>query len=164
MIYVIRQLLDYLSTSFAACHAPAAALLWALEDDSGMRYVESALCQRMASSDSEERVQGFEAFGALWRCTDDAHMPGVRLESAVHIMLDSLRSDDLTSRRAGEGWMRCSLKSYVRYASACNLLCSSDSRVQDSRCSPVGSAAAAVRCYSDDTHNRRRRFADPEIY
>lgn len=30
------------------------------------------------------------------------------------MMLDSLKSEDLGTRRAGEAWMRCSLKSYLR--------------------------------------------------
>ena len=31
-------------------------------------------------------------------------------------VLDTLKSDDPTLRRLGETWMRCSLKSYIRYA------------------------------------------------
>jgi hypothetical protein len=32
-------------------------------------------------------------------------------------MLDSLKAEDLSTRRAGEAWMRCSLKSYLRFVS-----------------------------------------------
>ena len=33
------------------------------------------------------------------------------------IVLDTLKSDDPNLRRIGETWMRCSLKSYLRYES-----------------------------------------------
>lgn len=32
------------------------------------------------------------------------------------IVLDTLKSDDPSLRRIGETWMRCSLKSYLRYS------------------------------------------------
>jgi hypothetical protein len=31
------------------------------------------------------------------------------------IILDSLKNDDPSLRRMGETWMRCNLKSYLRY-------------------------------------------------
>jgi len=33
------------------------------------------------------------------------------------IVLDTLKNDDPSLRRIGETWMRCSLKSYLRYVS-----------------------------------------------
>lgn len=42
-------------------------------------------------------------------------LPGARLKIPMMIILDTLRSDDPILRRVGETWMRCSLKSYLRY-------------------------------------------------
>jgi len=35
------------------------------------------------------------------------------------ITLDTLKSDDTVIKRIGETWMRCSLKSYLRWAVRC---------------------------------------------
>lgn len=48
-------------------------------------------------------------------CLDDAMLPGFRLKVPMMIVLDSLKSDDPQIRRIAETWMRCSLKSYLRY-------------------------------------------------
>ena len=45
---------------------------------------------------------------------EDAQLPGLVLRSPMLLVLDSLKADDLGTRRAGEAWMRCSLKSYIR--------------------------------------------------
>ena len=51
---------------------------------------------------------------------EDAQLPGVVLRNAMLLVLDSLKADDLSTRRAGEAWMRCSLKSYLRYGYSCS--------------------------------------------
>ena len=45
---------------------------------------------------------------------DEFRLPGRRFSAPMYIMLDLLRHDDLSRRRAGEAWMRCSMKSYLR--------------------------------------------------
>ncbi|GAA98597.1 hypothetical protein E5Q_05284 [Mixia osmundae IAM 14324] len=40
--------------------------------------------------------------------------PGDNLFTPLLVVLDSLRDEDLSIRRAAEAWMRCSLKSYIR--------------------------------------------------
>ena len=42
-------------------------------------------------------------------------LPGFRFTVPIMIVLDTLKSDDPSLRRVGETWMRCSLKSYLRY-------------------------------------------------
>ena len=38
------------------------------------------------------------------------------------IILDTLKNDDPNVRRVGESWMRCSLKTYLRYVpSGCSV-------------------------------------------
>ena len=105
----------FLVPSQSRYHVQAVSLIWAVQDVSKCRHVEASICQRLSSEDDEERVKAFEAFGNLWRFTDDSQLPGVRLSMAMRIMLDALQSDELGTRRAGEAWMRCSLKSYIRY-------------------------------------------------
>lgn len=111
----VAQLLRFLHTSSAPTHLAAVRSLWQLQATTKRRHVEAAICQLLTSSDESERQLAFEAFGNLWRYTDDWQLPGVVLGIPMHIMLDALRSPDLAMKRAGEAWMRCSLKSYIRW-------------------------------------------------
>lgn len=108
------QLLSFLQSSCARYHVQTVSLIWALEDLSQHKHVEASICYRLASPNPVVRQAAYEAFGNLWRFTEDSQLPGVRLKTAMYIMLDALRSSDLSAKRAGEAWMRCSLKSYLR--------------------------------------------------
>lgn len=51
----------------------------------------------------------------LRQLLEDNLLPGFRFKVPMMIVLDTLKSDDPSLRRIGETWMRCSLKSYLRY-------------------------------------------------
>lgn len=88
----------------------------------------------MSSLEPHIDHDAFEAFGVLWRLTgefhfgqvsgdvefdritDDDSLPGFRFKVPLMIVLETLKHDCPTSRRVGETWMRCSLRSYIRYA------------------------------------------------
>lgn len=108
------QLLAFLTPLQTKYQVQAVSLIWAVQDATKFRHVEATICQRLSSTNQAQRLVAFEAFGNLWRFTEDSQLPGVRLSMAMRIMLDALQSDDLGTRRAGEAWMRCSLKSYIR--------------------------------------------------
>ncbi|BGP07694.1 Protein dopey-1 [Rhodotorula toruloides] len=108
------KLLDYLQPGTSPCYLEAVQLIWSIESLSPMRYSESMISARLAQPDANNRLKAFDAFGNLWRFTEDTQLPGVVLRTPMFAMLDSLKSDDLTTRRAAEAWMRCSLKSYIR--------------------------------------------------
>lgn len=42
------------------------------------------------------------------------------------VILDSLKNDDPSLRRMGETWMRCNLKSYLRYSVSFQLIAPTD--------------------------------------
>ncbi|GEM07562.1 cellular morphogenesis-related protein [Rhodotorula toruloides] len=108
------KLLDYLQPGTSPCYLEAVQLIWSIESLSPMRYVESMISARLVQHNANDRLKAFDAFGNLWRFTEDSQLPGVVLRTPMFAMLDSLKSDDLTTRRAAEAWMRCSLKSYIR--------------------------------------------------
>ncbi|BGP38275.1 hypothetical protein JCM10449v2_002204 [Rhodotorula kratochvilovae] len=109
------RLLAYLLPGAAPCYLEAVQLLWAVEALApGRRILEGLIARRLGSEDALERERAFEAFGNLWRFTEDAQLPGVLLRNPMFATLDALKSDDLAVRRAAEAWMRCSLKSYIR--------------------------------------------------
>ncbi|GBE77521.1 hypothetical protein SCP_0103960 [Sparassis crispa] len=111
---MINILLKYLRQPWVAYHMRAVTLLWSLEGTCRSAHVESVIAQNMASSQQAQVQEACEAFGVLWRLTDDNLVPGFRLKVPMMIVLDTLKSEDTNLRRIGETWMRCSLKSYLR--------------------------------------------------
>ncbi|GAA5936298.1 Dop1p [Sporobolomyces koalae] len=108
------RLLEYLQPGCSPCYVEAVRLLKGVDTLSETRCVEAIIAEQLSSSRESVRLAGFEAFGNLWRFTEDAELPGVTLRVPMFHMLDSLKSEELSTRRAAEAWMRCSLKSYIR--------------------------------------------------
>ncbi|KAK0466281.1 Dopey, N-terminal-domain-containing protein [Desarmillaria tabescens] len=114
MYKMMTKLLRYLRSDCAAYHVRAVNLIWALEAATKRPHVESILAQTMNSPESRNVQESYEAFGVLWRLTEDNLLPGFRFKVPMMIVLDTLKNDDPSLRRIGETWMRCSLKSYLR--------------------------------------------------
>lgn len=111
---LVNLVLGYLRPEQSGFHMQAVALIWALEDLSKHKHVEAAICLGLTARDRHTRSAAYEAFGNLWRYTDDSLVPASRLSVPMRMLLDALRSDDLSTRRVGEAWMRCSVKSYLK--------------------------------------------------
>ncbi|KAF8633541.1 hypothetical protein AX15_001344 [Amanita polypyramis BW_CC] len=110
----VNKLLHYLNPSFSVYHVRAVNLIWSLQEVAIRPHVESILAQTLTSPESHGVVEAYEAFGVLWRLSDDSLLPGFKLKIPMMVVLDSLKSDDPSLRRTGETWMRCNLKSYLR--------------------------------------------------
>ncbi|KAI0756510.1 Dopey, N-terminal-domain-containing protein [Daedaleopsis nitida] len=111
---MVNVLLRYLRPTTSAYHVRAVNLIWLLERLSTHPHVESVIAESLCSRQSAELQNACEAFGVLWRLTEDSMLPGVRLKVPMMSVLETLKSDDPELRRIGETWMRCSLKSYLR--------------------------------------------------
>ncbi|KAH7886231.1 Dopey, N-terminal-domain-containing protein [Phlebopus sp. FC_14] len=111
---IVKKLFRFLHRDYAVFHVRAVNLVWTLEAITGRHYVESIIAQSMCSSETLHVHEAFEAFGVLWRLTEDEMLPGFRLKVPMMIVLETLKHDDPSLRRAGETWMRCSLKSHIR--------------------------------------------------
>ncbi|THV06503.1 hypothetical protein K435DRAFT_960479 [Dendrothele bispora CBS 962.96] len=114
MSKVVNKLLRYLRSDCAVYHVRAVNLIWSLEVSTTRSHVESILAQTMTSPELRNVQEAYEAFGVLWRLTEDNSLPGFRFKVPMMIVLDTLKNDDPNLRRIGETWMRCSLKSYIR--------------------------------------------------
>ncbi|KAF7303085.1 Dopey-N domain-containing protein [Mycena kentingensis (nom. inval.)] len=114
MYKMVTRLLKYLRPNLTVYHARSVTLLWSLEQATSRSHVESILAQTMTSPESRNVQDAYEAFGVLWRLTEDNMLPGFKFKIPMMIVLDTLKSDDPALRRIGETWMRCSLKSYLR--------------------------------------------------
>lgn len=108
-------------------------LIWSLQALHNEPHIESILAESLAKGAWYEMQGDYDAFGALWRLTggfirsidntltlkefkEDSLLPGFRLKVPMFIVLDTLKSPDVNVRRVGETWMRCYMKSYLRYA------------------------------------------------
>ncbi|KAG5643542.1 hypothetical protein DXG03_000683 [Asterophora parasitica] len=111
---MVNKLLCYLRADCAVYHVRAVNLIWSLEAATKHPHVESIMAQTMTSPESRNINESYEAFGVLWRLTEDNLLPGFRFKVPMMIVLDTLKSDEPSLRRIGETWMRCSLKSYLR--------------------------------------------------
>ncbi|KAI6154002.1 Dopey, N-terminal-domain-containing protein [Pisolithus tinctorius] len=112
---MVKRLFRFLRHDCAIYHVRAVDLVWTLESSTGHRYVESIIAQSLNSPNLCSLEEAFEAFGVLWRLTvEDEVSPGFRLKVPMMIVLDTLRHDQPSIRRAGETWMRCNLRSYAR--------------------------------------------------
>ncbi|KAG6813245.1 hypothetical protein H0H92_012882 [Tricholoma furcatifolium] len=114
MFKMVNKLLKYLRPNCAVYHVRAVNLIWSLEAATTHSHVESIVAQTMTSPESRNILEAYEAFGVLWRLTEDNLLPGFRFKVPMMIVLETLKNDDPTLRRIGETWMRCSLKSYLR--------------------------------------------------
>ncbi|KAH7100146.1 Dopey, N-terminal-domain-containing protein [Auriculariales sp. MPI-PUGE-AT-0066] len=111
---MIALLFDYLSPDLSPYHVRSVHLVWALEQSTTRRHVEATIAQLLSDTDSVVAQRYFDAFGVLWRLTDDLHIPGFRLKIPMLIVLDALNSEEPGLRRTAETWMRCCLRSYIR--------------------------------------------------
>ncbi|KXN85691.1 Protein dopey [Leucoagaricus sp. SymC.cos] len=114
MSKIVNKLLHYLCPEYTTYHVRAVNLIWSLEASVKKPFVESILAQSMASPESRNVSEAYEAFGVLWRLTEDNLLPGFRFKVPLMIVLDTLKNDDPSLKRIGETWMRCSLRSYLR--------------------------------------------------
>ncbi|KAG8710253.1 hypothetical protein FRC11_004702, partial [Ceratobasidium sp. 423] len=110
---LVNLLLGYLRPEYTPYHVRAVQLLWDLQAIATHHEFESIIAETMSSQKLGQSA-AYEAFGVLWRLTDDSLVPGYRCKTALLIVLDTLKSEDIHIRRVGETWMRCSLKSYIR--------------------------------------------------
>jgi hypothetical protein len=115
MLKMTNKLLKYLQPQYAAYHVRAVNLLWMLQATTTSPHIESVVAQTLTSPESRDVQEAYDAFGVLWRLTEDNLQPGFRFKVPMMIVLDTLKNEDPALRRIGETWMRCSLKSYIRY-------------------------------------------------
>ncbi|EJD54553.1 hypothetical protein AURDEDRAFT_156337 [Auricularia subglabra TFB-10046 SS5] len=111
---MVSLLFEYLAPDLAPYHVRSVHLVWALEQSTSRRHVEATIAQLLTTPEPRLAQRYYDAFGVLWRLTDDQYTPGFRLKIPMLLVLDTLSSDDPSLRRTGETWMRCCLRSYIR--------------------------------------------------
>ncbi|KAL7419677.1 hypothetical protein Q5752_005591 [Cryptotrichosporon argae] len=108
----LGALFRYLRPRAAVHHVRAVELLWEYNQLAEVHALETVVAMRIANVTGQ--AEAYDAFGVLWRQTDDAVLPGEIFYAPMLRVLDGLRSDDPAVVSMAETWMRCSMRSYFR--------------------------------------------------
>ncbi|RIA92963.1 Dopey, N-terminal-domain-containing protein [Glomus cerebriforme] len=111
---IVDTLWSFLAPNKAALHLRAVQLIWSLKDLSQANYVEAVISEYLIQKDPSARLSNFERFGTFWRLSDNFQDTELQFSQPMFLMLDTLRDENPTNRRAGETWLRCNKKSYMR--------------------------------------------------
>lgn len=117
---VVDKLWGFLSPSLQLLHMRTVELLWLLIHVSKAHQIETIISNYLIHSSSDdddttERTASYEKFGIVWELSETIPEASMVLSRPMFLMLDLLREGTSpVDRRAGETWIRCHLKSYVR--------------------------------------------------
>lgn len=113
---IVDRLWGFLSPSLQLLHMRTVELLWQLIDTSLPHQIETIISNYIIHPENDqERLASYAKFGIVWELSDS--MPGASMifSRPMFLMLDLLRDGaSPLDRRAGDLWIRCHLKSYVR--------------------------------------------------
>ncbi|CAI2173784.1 1528_t:CDS:10 [Funneliformis geosporum] len=111
---IVNTLWKFLDPNKAALHLRVVQLIWSLKDLSQANYVEAVISEYLIQKDSSLRQSNFERFGTFWRLSENFQDTNLHFSQPLFLILDALRDENPTNRRAGETWLRCNKRSYMR--------------------------------------------------
>ncbi|RIB04667.1 Dopey, N-terminal-domain-containing protein [Gigaspora rosea] len=116
----IRDIVDtlwrFLGPQYNVLHLRSSQLIWKLKDVSHANYVEAVISEYLIQKDTSIRLANFEQFGIFWMLSAEFYDTDTAFSQQMFLVLDSLRDENPSTRRAGETWMRWNRnnKSYLR--------------------------------------------------
>ncbi|CAG8680344.1 18141_t:CDS:10 [Gigaspora margarita] len=116
----IRDIVDtlwrFLGPHYNVLHLRSSQLIWKLKDVSHANYVEAVISEYLIQKDTSIRLANFEQFGIFWMLSAEFYDTDTAFSQQMFLVLDSLRDENPSTRRAGETWMRWNRnnKSYLR--------------------------------------------------
>ncbi|KAI9254739.1 Dopey, N-terminal-domain-containing protein [Helicostylum pulchrum] len=118
---ILDRLWGFLSPSMQLLHMRTVELIWLLTESSLPYQIETIVSNYLIHHQGEdddgdtERLNSYEKFGIVWELSENIPQASVVFSRPMFLMLDLLREGNSPlDRRAGETWIRCHLKSYVR--------------------------------------------------
>jgi hypothetical protein len=113
---IVDKLWGFLTPNMQLLHMRTVELLWLLVDASLPHQIETIVSNYLIHQDDErERLSSYEKFGVVWELSENIPDASSVFSRPMFLMLDLLREGTSPlDRRAGETWIRCHLKSYVR--------------------------------------------------
>ncbi|CAG8730026.1 1458_t:CDS:2, partial [Racocetra fulgida] len=116
----IRDIVDtlwrFLGPRSNVLHLRSSQLIWKLKDVSHANYVEAVISEYLIQKETSVRLANFERFGIFWMLSAEFYDTDTAFSQQMFLVLDSLRDENPSTRRAGETWMRWNRnhKSYIR--------------------------------------------------
>lgn len=111
---ILAALFRFLGPLHAAYHCAVVELLWDFNRLAEIHTLEDVITRQISANVPKRTKEAMQAFGTLWRLTDDGMLPGEIFFVPMLRIIDSLKSKDPEIQGAAESWMRCNLKSYFR--------------------------------------------------
>ncbi|EPB86638.1 hypothetical protein HMPREF1544_06614 [Mucor circinelloides 1006PhL] len=113
---IMDKLWGFLSPSLQLLHMRTVELLWQLIDTSLPHQIETIISNYIIHPENDqEKLSSYEKFGIVWELSDSMPEASMIFSRPMFLMLDLLRDGaSPLDRRAGDLWIRCHLKSYVR--------------------------------------------------
>ena len=106
------KLLSYMELARSPYHIRAVELIWATHKVTRPHHLETVLCQLLTRGTEMQQARAVQAFGTLWRLSDDR--PCDELRAPLLLVFDKLRSPDLEEKHLAEAWLRANLRSYSK--------------------------------------------------
>ncbi|CAG8458839.1 9044_t:CDS:10 [Racocetra persica] len=116
----IRDIIDtlwrFLGPRSNVLHLRSSQLIWKLKDVSHANYVEAVISEYLIQKETSVRLANFERFGIFWMLSAEFYDTDTAFSQQMFLVLDSLRDENPSTRRAGETWMRWNRnhKSFIR--------------------------------------------------
>lgn len=113
---ILDRLWSFLSPSMQLLHLRTVELIWLLTESSLPYQIETIVSNYLIHQEEDnDKLINYEKFGILWELSEPKPQTSTVFRRPMFLMLDLLREGaSPLDRRAGENWIRCHLKSYVR--------------------------------------------------
>ncbi|KAI7867413.1 Dopey, N-terminal-domain-containing protein [Spinellus fusiger] len=112
---IMDKLWGFLVPSLHYLHRRTVDLIWLLTETSSPHHIETIITHYLVTSNDEERLVNFEKFGCFWEFSENFSEAGLFFSRPVMLVLDLLKEGTSPiDKRAGETWIRCHSKSYLR--------------------------------------------------
>ncbi|KAL1915944.1 uncharacterized protein VTP21DRAFT_6332 [Calcarisporiella thermophila] len=111
---IMDRLWSWLSPEYISLHPRIVQLIWQLHAATHFHHIETLIAGYLVNQDTKQRLKDYECFSILVQLSENVEDLSRALARPMFLMLDTLRDDNPTNRRAGESWLRTHLKSHAR--------------------------------------------------
>ncbi|KAG9286705.1 hypothetical protein G9A89_012255 [Geosiphon pyriformis] len=111
---IVDRLWSFLNPQNIMYHLRTVELIWMLQQISPAKYVETIIAEYLIQKDTIARLSSYESFAIFWRLSDDYRNISIEFSQPMFLILDTLRDENPTNRRAGETWIRCQQDCYTK--------------------------------------------------
>ncbi|KAL7749665.1 hypothetical protein RI367_004893 [Sorochytrium milnesiophthora] len=110
----LHKLIRMLDEPHLPNHARAVELLWTIAGHYKISQVELVFAHALSEATTQEDYSAFVRFGTFWRLSEPRENLALLMSKPLVHIFDALSDGRAALRRAGETWLRQSVKSFTR--------------------------------------------------